>query len=189
MLFCNKVTLKIKAVNFKKIEHRKSCRQVGKTCSLQPSPMSKKHINFLKDKIAWMSGNQRLDIMFFLFICNSGSEAKLHDNCIHTPCLMYYIDDQRDFPKSQDAQDPYSIKSIHQHGCHDGEDQWIDYEISAVEFLSCSASHFFLLEYNHCWYFQATHFKPASQSILPININPHCSLRRQTKKKTQIISI
>lgn len=73
-----------------------------------------------------MLGYQQWDFMFFLFIWHSGSEAKLYENgahnCIHTPCLVHYMDDQRGFPKSEDTQDPYSIKFVHQHECQDGDD-------------------------------------------------------------------
>ena len=134
-----------------------------------------------------MLGHLHLDFMFFLFIWHGGSEAGEKEdtaqNCIHTPCVMYYTDDPKGFPKWEDFQNPYGIKPGHWHGCQEGrtvmnrlrQRSWIS------KLFSFSL---FLLEHNHCWYFQTVLMGTGSQSILPTNINPYCCLRRYTKKQT-----
>lgn len=128
-----------------------------------------------------MSGPLHLDFMFFLFIWHSGSEAGEKEdaaqNCIHTPCVMYYMDDLKGFPKWEDSQNPYCIKSGHWHGCQDG--RTVMNRLGQRSWISkLFGFSLFLLEHNHCWYFQTVLMGTESQSILATNINPYCCLRR-----------
>lgn len=69
----------------------------------KPHWMSKKYTNFLKDTTAWLSGHLHLDFTIFLFIWHGGSEAgekkDFAQNCVHTLCIMYYIQMTKGFSK------------------------------------------------------------------------------------------
>lgn len=97
----------------KEIERRKFCRQVGNASVLshQAPQMAKKYTNFLKDKIAGMSGHLHCDSVFFLSVTEVLKlERRTLPRDAHTHCIM---DEARGFPKWEDTQNPFCIKSRH----------------------------------------------------------------------------
>lgn len=153
--------------------------------------MSQTYTSFLKDKTAWLSGHLHLDFTIFLFIWHGGSEAGekkgLAQNCIHTLCIMYYIQMTKGFSKMGRHSEHilHRIWTLARKNVGIRGPWWADW----IARLDCWAARLlicFCLNITTAGIFKLYSTRPGSQRTLQTNINLNCYLRRQTKKTIPI---